>query len=286
MGPWSGSREISVAEGELTVPAGAGRNNLITLYARALESQRPDALLRDERAEELVRRISGDSPRPAVEEPDLVELALRGRAFDRVCRDFMKAHPGAGVVHIGCGLDTRFWRVDDGHVFWYDLDLPAVIEARRELVGGEHSRYRMLASSVLDESWMDTLAVQHCCQVLLVAEGVLMYLPQPRVRWLLQTVIQRFCGAEIVFDALTPTYRLLNNLKLWMRGSTALARWSVRGPEEVEGWDKSIRLLESCYYLQPEETGHTSPRRMRAPPRLARGAGVFHYRLGETSVGD
>jgi len=60
---------------------------------------------------------------------------LRNREFDRYAQDFLRCHPEAVVVHIGCGLDSRFERVDNGQVEWYDLDLPHVIELRRKLIG-------------------------------------------------------------------------------------------------------------------------------------------------------
>ena len=105
---------------KISLPAGVAQTNLITLYARALESQRDDALLRDERAVELVQEIDYDWTRIQLGEEDRVGLALRGLEMDRLCRDFMGRHPGGCAVHIGCGLDTRFWRVDDGQVLWYD----------------------------------------------------------------------------------------------------------------------------------------------------------------------
>lgn len=275
-----------MSQGEAVIPAGVSRINLITLYARARESQRPDALLRDERAMELVKQIPYEWSRIHLEEEDLAGLALRGRELDRLCRSFMAGQPAGCVVHIGCGLDTRFWRVDDGRVLWYDLDLPEVIEGRRELIGGEQARYRMLASSVLDEGWMDTLAAQQCSRVLFVAEGVLMYLRPERVRWLVQTLVERFSGAELVCDAVTPCYRRLNNLKLWLSGSMLQMRWAMERPEDLQGWGQAIRLLESCYYLDLDEPRLVEQNGRKRVSLLARGSGVFYYRLGEARPGN
>ncbi|HNT76701.1 MAG TPA: class I SAM-dependent methyltransferase [Anaerolineae bacterium] len=116
---------------------------LITLYIRAMESQRPDALVKDERAEALVRQLDQESLQKTLALTDDFSRALmilKGREFDRFAQDFLARHPDAVVVHIGCGLDTRFERVcseqpDNSRVEWYDLDLPEVIEIRRKLVG-------------------------------------------------------------------------------------------------------------------------------------------------------
>jgi O-methyltransferase involved in polyketide biosynthesis len=106
---------------------------LITLYIRAIESQRPDALIKDEKAVALVRQMNYDFSRIKqikMDEDDQVALILRNREFDRYVRDFLSRNPEGLVVHIGCGLDARFERVDNGQVEWYDLDLPEVIELR------------------------------------------------------------------------------------------------------------------------------------------------------------
>jgi O-methyltransferase involved in polyketide biosynthesis len=120
--------------------SGVAKTMLITLYIRAIESQRPDALIKDERAEALVRQLDPESLRKTealTEDTGRVVMILKSRDFDRFAQDFLARHPDAVVVHIGCGLDTRFERVAErnSQVEWYDLDLPEVIELRRKLIG-------------------------------------------------------------------------------------------------------------------------------------------------------
>ncbi len=103
--------------------SGVAETLLITLYIRALESQRPDALLKDEKAVALLEKIRDaglyDFSRMSslrLSEANKLVIVLRNREFDRCARDFLANHSQAVVVHIGCGLDTRFERVDDGRV--------------------------------------------------------------------------------------------------------------------------------------------------------------------------
>jgi O-methyltransferase involved in polyketide biosynthesis len=120
---------------------------LITLYVRALESQRPDALIKDEKAVALVTQMNYDFSRIKqlrMDEDDKTVIVLRNLEFDRYTRDFLNRCPQAAVVHLGCGLDSRFERVDNGQVEWYDLDLPAVADLRRKLIGGEGARHHLL----------------------------------------------------------------------------------------------------------------------------------------------
>ena len=94
--------------------SGVAETLLITLYIRATESQRPDALIKDERAEALVRQLDQETLRKTLALTDdfsRVAVILKGREFDRFTQDFLARHPDAVVVHIGCGLDTRFERV-------------------------------------------------------------------------------------------------------------------------------------------------------------------------------
>jgi O-methyltransferase involved in polyketide biosynthesis len=77
----------------------------------------------------------------------------------------------AVVVHIGCGLDTRFERVDNGRVHWNDLDLPEVIRLQKELIGIDEVRHHLLVCSVFDDRWLKAVSV-HKCPFMFNAEGV------------------------------------------------------------------------------------------------------------------
>ena len=121
---------------------------LIPLYIRAKESQRPDAMLKDDIAVAVVDQLDYDFTRIKLQGHDQLAIILRLREFDRFARDFQAAHPDGVVVHIGFGLDTRFERVDDGRVEWYDLDLPNAIELRRKVIGEQRGRYRRVNISV------------------------------------------------------------------------------------------------------------------------------------------
>jgi len=57
---------------------------------------------------------------------------VRLREFDRFARNFLDKNPTATVVYIGCGLDARFQRLDNGKVRWFDLDLPDVIIVQQD----------------------------------------------------------------------------------------------------------------------------------------------------------
>ena len=252
---------------------------LITLYARAMESQMPAPLLRDYTAVRLVEQIDANWARYKLQAHDQVGLIMRMSEFDRLTQDFLAHHPQATVVHIGCGLDTRFERVDNGQVEWFDLDLPEVIALRRQLLP-ERPRCHMLGCSVFDPTWLDLAGTHAGRPFLFLAEGVLPYFSEEQVRGLVLMLNQRFGGAELACDAMTPLMVRMHNLELLFLRIGARLRWGLAHGRDVESWGPGIQLLSEWFYFDRPEPRLGASRWMRYVPPFARGVGVFHYRLG------
>jgi len=171
---------------------------LWTLYHRAVEARRPNAVIDDPLAVELVERIGfpfherfGDGERFSQWQ------ALRARCFDAAVRRFLADHPAGTVVALGEGLETQFWRVDDGRVHWLTVDLPEVVELRQQLLPAD-SRMRAIAGSALDPSWMDD--VDDSPGVMVTAQGLLMYFAPEDVHALIGGCARRLAGQAMVFD--------------------------------------------------------------------------------------
>ncbi len=169
---------------------------LWTLYHRALEARRSDHLIDDPMAIELVERIDFPFRERFGGSQGLAQWqALRARRFDEEIRRFLAAHPDGTVVALGEGLETQSWRVDNGRMRWVTVDFPEVIELRRELLPQDERR-TLLASSALDFSWLDHVEGD---DVLVTAQGVLMYLEPEDVRALIAQIGEHF--PTFVFDA-------------------------------------------------------------------------------------
>jgi methyltransferase (TIGR00027 family) len=286
------------------VLSGVAETLLIPLYIRAMESQRPDALIKDERAEAVVRQLDQESLRKTAaltEDMGRAVVILKGREFDRFAQDFMARHSDAVVVHIGCGLDTRFERVAErnGRVEWYDLDLPDVIEIRRKLVGGEGARHHFLACSVLESAWLDTVSAHRQRSFLFLAEGVFMYFTEAQVKSLVLTLRDRFPGAELVFDAYSPFLRWTHNLRVIRTRIGAHLHWALKHGRDLERWSApstslrtggtlapheaqrgaGIRLLDERFPFQYPEPRLRRAWKVRLVPFLSKGIGVFRYQL-------
>jgi O-methyltransferase involved in polyketide biosynthesis len=264
--------------------SGVAETLLIPLYVRAIESQRPDALLKDEKAVALVTKMHSDFSfieQLNMDEGDKIALVLRNREIDHCTRDFLARHPEAVVVHIGCGFDSRFERVDNGLVEWYDLDLPEVIELRRKFIGSEGARYHFLACSMFDDTWQSTVSAHRQRPLLFLAEGVLMYFEKAQVQSFVLKLQEHFPGSELVCDAFSPFLVWANNRRIARTKMGARYYWGLRRGKDLERWSDGICLLNEWFPFDHPEPRLAHLRWVRLIPPLAKVMGVFHYRLGE-----
>jgi O-methyltransferase involved in polyketide biosynthesis len=172
---------------------------LWTLYMRASEAGRPNSVIDDPQAVALLERI--DFPFEERFGPPRVGQwqALRARAFDDEVRRFLAAHPDGTVVALGEGLETGFWRVDNGRVRWLSVELPEMAALRRELLPAAPN-LRLIERSALDQSWMDEVDASR--GVLVTAQGLLMYFKPDEVHGLIAACRDRFGGGGLIFDAI------------------------------------------------------------------------------------
>jgi O-methyltransferase involved in polyketide biosynthesis len=278
-----------MSETKPLILSGVPETLLIPLYNRAMESQRPDAMVKDEKAVELVTKMPLDFSRvrqiPMTEMLKVMRIMFT-REFDRYARDFLDRHPRAVVVHIGCGLDSRFERVDNGYVEWYDLDLPEVIDLRRKYLGDERERYHLLACSVLEDPWLETVNA-HAIRLhsprpcLFLAETVFVYFTEAQVKDLMLTLRDHFTGAELVFDGWRPFEVWLGNHYLSNSLFTGLMRWGFWRGQEIEGWGAGIRLLDEWGFFDQPEPRLASYRWMAPLFRLFKPMAIYHFLLGE-----
>jgi O-methyltransferase involved in polyketide biosynthesis len=266
--------------------SGVSETLLIPLYNRAMESQRPDAMMKDEKAVALVTRLSYDFDR--IRQVRMTELTkvmriMLTREMDRYALDFLSRHPEAVVVHIGCGLDSRFDRVDNGQVEWYDLDVPDVIGLRRKLIGDEGGRYHLLGCSVLEDAWLEAVRVHSQRPFLFLAETVFVYFTEAQVKSLVLTLRDRFPGAELVFDGWRPFEIWVGNLYLSPSKFAGLLHWGFWRGQKLEGWGDGIRLLDEWGFFDQPEPRMDSFRWMAPIFRLFKPIRIFHFQLGKAA---
>ncbi|HWO67578.1 MAG TPA: class I SAM-dependent methyltransferase [Umezawaea sp.] len=208
------------------------------LRAKALDNRLPDPILGDQYAERAMRGLDPhyDERRFGTSQMGLAAV-VRAKAHDDWARSFLADHPDAVVLHLGCGLDARVYRLDPpATVDWYDLDYPAIIEMRqRFLPPREHCA--LIGSSVTDLTWLDR--VPRGRPVLMIAEGLVPYLTETDFRRLLTGVVDAFPSGQAQFDTVSV--------------------WASR----TSGWDPTLRRYGTrfhCGFDDPAKIAEWHPR--------------------------
>lgn len=226
--------------------SGAQETTLATLYGKAMESRRADSILQDTEADRALHRIDYDFAKLRIRRSDHLSLAVRARAYDIWARQFIDAHPRCTVLHLGCGLDTRAYRVaPPASVTWYDVDHPDVIALRRKLFANREG-VRMIAGSITDPALLDEVAGEG--PVLVIAEGVTPYLPAGDGIAMLRRIVGHFPSGRLLFDG-------YNRGGLWflqrygcVKASGAHLGWSIGDPHSIERAVPGLRLDAELWY--------------------------------------
>jgi O-methyltransferase involved in polyketide biosynthesis len=214
---------------------------LATLYGRALDAESPGPILHDTMAVDAVRKLDFDFTATGLRRGDAAAVALRASHLDGWTRDFLAAYPEATVLHLGCGLDTRVHRVDPGPgVRWYDVDYPDVVELRRQLYPPREG-CETIGASVTDPSWL--ARVPGDLPVLVVAEGLTMYLREDEGRALVRRIVDHVPSGRFVFDALSPAGIRLQRFNKAIQAAGATVYWGVRGGADLESIHPRLRCV-------------------------------------------
>jgi O-methyltransferase involved in polyketide biosynthesis len=261
------SREASVdATHVVSNLDGVSETMLWTLYDRACESARTDGVLIDHESARICEAIDYDFA-GRFGNPD-GSFAARAAKIDHLIMRWLENHPDGMVVSLGEGLETQAHRVDNGRMQWLTVDLPAAIEFREHFLKPS-KRFRHIAANALDLAWADEIGPTP--DVLIVAQGLFMYLQPKAVERLFADLVARFPKAELVFDVIpawfssltmwgvmkTPYYRLppmpwgIDAHRIdaclceWSPGIQTINLLEYRAPR---GWPK---LLEDLFRINP-----------------------------------
>ena len=264
--------------------SGPAQTMLTTLYCKALDADLDQPVLGDGFAKEAVGRIDYDWRKLGLADRWTPLVTVRTAQYDIWASQFLAVHQRATVVHLGCGLDSRVFRLDPGPgVEWYDVDYPDVIALRKKLFP-THPRYHLVATSATDTSWLDHIPAD--CPVLLLAEGISMYLTEREGVELLQHVVDRFRSGELQIDFYNwLTIRSQKTHRLQRQSGSTLF-WAVNSPADILGRVSGVRLLTAVTFFDATTFSRTSAafrlagRLVRAVPPLRRTLQYHRYAFG------
>ncbi len=174
------------------------------LWARAKFSKLYPEILDDQKAYEIIEKLEYDFSRVQeyLGEWRGIGLLVRAKSFDHALKNYIERFPNATIVNIGAGLDTTFFRVDNGKIKWYDLDLPDAIEFRKQFIP-ETNRCTYLSKSALDYSWFDEIEFSHDEGILLIAGGFIYYFQEKEISALFRALAEKFPDGELIFDCIS-----------------------------------------------------------------------------------
>ena len=228
---------------------------IIPLYARKVCSELYPDLYRDETAVRLVGEIDYDfsqaekNARGLMQRFGSLEVAMRQNDLAFEVRDYLKTHPNAAVVNLGCGLDSTGRNCDNGSCKIYNLDFPNVIAVRNELLpAGE--REKNIPCDLNDTAWFSQIDASK--GAVFFASGVFYYFLTEQVKALVQAMAESFPGGVLVFDGANRT-AVKMIAKTWLKSAKIQdvgAYFAVTdAPKEIGPWDSRLQVTSRGYML-------------------------------------
>ena len=218
--------------------SGVPETMLQTVYARAKESRGRGAI-HDAKAEEIIEKLDYDFSLADKDTAMHSGVIARTIVLDRMTKEWLASHPGAVVVNIACGLDTRCYRMS-GYTHWYNLDLPETMAVREKLLP-ESGTISQIAMSAM-EDWGSEISEQNV-QVLIVIEGLTMYLNAKDVQQIFAVISSRFSQATIFVETMNPM--IVKRFKeKSIEGSHAKFTWGVKNGVALAALLPDFRFVE------------------------------------------
>ena len=228
---------------------------VIPLYSRKLCTELYPNLFQDETAVRLIDQIDYDfsevekNPRSLMQRCGALEVGVRQNDLAFEVRDYLKSHPNAAVVNLGCGLDCTGRSCDNGRCKIYNLDFPNVITVRNELLpAGDWEQN--IPCDLNDTAWFSE--VDTSGGAVFFASGVFYYFLTEQVKALVQGMADAFPGGVLVFDAANRT-AVKMIAKTWLKSAKIKdvgAYFAVSdAPQEISAWDSRLQVTSRGYML-------------------------------------
>ena len=228
---------------------------IIPLYSRKLCSQLYPDLYRDEAAVRLINEIDYDfseaekNSRSLMQRFGALEVAMRQNDLAWEVRDYLKTHPKAAVVNLGCGLDDTGRACDNGSCKIYNPDFPDVIAVRNELLPADE-REENIPCDLNNTKWFEKIDASG--GAIFFASGVFYYFLTEQVKALVQAMADAFHGGVLVFDAANrAAVKMI--AKTWLKSAKikdVCAYFAVSdAKDELSLWDNRLKVSSRGYML-------------------------------------
>ena len=225
-----------------------------TLYARAKETRKKNAKINDEIAEELVKNLDYDFSKADKDKAMNYGVIARTIVLDRMVEQYLEKNANTIVINIACGLDTRCYRMKGKYLHWYNIDLPETMKIRRQFLPETGPIYQ-IAKSVMDDSYVDDIDY-HCENVLVIIEGLTMYLCEKDIRKMFFIIEKSFQKVTVMVETMSP-FVVKHVKEKSIEGSNAKFTWGVKNGTELQrivpgfSVQQEVSLVEGMKKLMP-----------------------------------
>ena len=241
--------------------SGVSQTAILLLIARAVESTRKGSDFNDPMTvrclERMISAATEEDRRWILKHKRLYQGigtrdskagVKRLKTFDGFTSRFIADNPSCTVINLACGFDTRFWRIENERCRYIEIDLPGVINLKKELLQ-DAATYEMIGTSVTDTSWIDLVTKNGNSKFLLIAEGLFMWLPQQENTRIFKELGEKFVQSQMVLDMVPAKY----TRGLWkplMRLHSRLdwgldVAWEsgIEKAEDIEAYSPGIKVI-------------------------------------------
>lgn len=234
---------------------GVPETMLWPLYNRACEQKRKDRILDDPMALELTEQIDYNFQCFGRFNPG---HPLRSYAFDEAIKQWLKEYPEGTIISLGEGLDTQFWRIDNGKLRWISVDVAEAIDVRTRFLP-PNERLKHIPCSALDNKWINEIAPN--TPVFIVLAGVIMYFTEAEAKTLLCNIANHFRQCEILFDMIPEWYsrKTMKGMKVTKTYQAPLMPYGMNYGDYQQLSELSPGLKIRKHYTYPD----INPKRMR-----------------------
>ena len=206
--------------------------------------------INDPKAEEIIDSINFNFSELKQSKWLSMYMAVRAKIIDEICSRYIAKNHNATIIHLGCGLDSRCLRVNENSVKWYDIDFENVINLRKQFYI-ENEKYKMIGKSVTDSSWLNEIEAEST-NILIIAEGLTMYLSENEIQQLLKGINTRFGNATIVFDAYSKKAVKSSKLKNPVNQMNAEIKWGMDNPSDFTRLNENLEFIRE-YLIRHKE---------------------------------
>ena len=236
---------------------------VLPLYGKAWASQKYPDIFKDRDAQKIMNSIDYDfsamekAARGVKGKIASLAAATRQAALVWEINDYLKDHPKALVVNLGCGLDTAGHQADNGKCRVANVDFPNVIELREKLLPSTE-REKNIPSDLNDHSWFEKIGFIKEDGAVFIASGVFLYFKKDDVKKLFCAMAERFPGARLAFDGQNEAGKNLDLKALQTSGIDISTNFYLNHPEEeLKNWSDKFARVQwkkmSTGYIRPDK---------------------------------